>query len=465
MNKKILCKRLLSCFAALMLAYSSGAFAKPLYLEQGKSQYFELDKKVDTIFISSPNIANYEVLDDYSFMVYAKQEGVTDVMAFDAQGNILLSDTLNVNAFINNITDTNKQIKARFPNSNLQVKKVGKAYVIEGKAASDQESEEVNRIVGEAIGAPSKVTEYTVKHGTSEEKAPFLDKYQYTGVINNSNVSEATQINVKLTVVEVNKNLSDALGINWSNPAGNLLNNLTGGSAVIGGGFDASGGSISLINANNLRLFINAINNTNNGKVLAEPNISMLSGETADILVGGEVPYVQKDSDGGSTVTYKDFGVKLLVGAKVQKNDRVRLVLAQEVSTLAGSYAYADVGNIPYFHTRRSKSTFEVGNGESFIIGGLLSSTDLEGVSKVPLLGDLPILGAFFRSVSTSRDVKELVVVATVNLVKPINSKDIVYPTFEQTGTMERFFNLTPFKNVYHKTLTSNFLQNGGFIQ
>ncbi|QIM69011.1 type II secretion system protein D (GspD) [Basfia succiniciproducens] len=465
--KQITRKIMTAALTAFMLVCAAPIFAKPMYLEQGKSKYIELDKKIDTIFVSSSEVADYEIVDDYSFMVYGKQEGTTDVTAFDANGNILYTDTLNVNALINNIVDTNKQIKARFPNSNLQVKKLGKAYVIEGKANTQHESEEVNRIVGEAIGVAPKVTETTLKRGNgmSDEKIPFLDKYEYNGVINNTNVDKTKQINVKLTVAEVNKNFSDSLGIKWEHLSGSVLENWTSGANGYSGGFDGTTGSIALINANRLSAFITAVNNANNGKILAEPNISMLSGETADILVGGEVPFAQRDSDGNTSIIYKDFGVKLMVGAKVQKNDQVRIVLAQEVSTLAGNYTYTSVGDIPYFQTRRAKSTFEVGNGESFIIGGLLSSSDLEGVSKVPLFGDIPILGAFFRSVTTSRETKELVVVATVNLVTPNDAEKVIYPSFEQTGTLERFFNLMPFKNVYHKTLTTNFMKNGGFIQ
>lgn len=464
---QIIRKTITAGLTALMMTCATTAFAKQLYLEQGKSKFFVLDKKIDTIFVSSSEVADYEIVDDYSFMVFAKQEGTTDVTAFDENGKILLSDSLTVNAFINNIVDTNKQIKARFPNTKLEVKKVGKAYVIEGDANSQQESEEVNRIVGEAIGITPKVTEATLKRGggMSDEKLPFLDKYEYNGVINNANVGEVTQVNVKLTVAEVNKTFSDSLGIKWEHLSGSVLPNWSSGSNLYEAAFDGTTSSIALINAERLSAFISAVNNSNNGKILAEPNISMLSGETADILVGGEIPFAQRDSEGNATIIYKDFGVKLMVGAKVQKNDRIRLALAQEVSTLAGNYTYADVGDIPYFQTRRSKSTFEVGDGESFIIGGLLSSSDLEGLSKVPLLGDIPVLGAFFRSVTTSRETKELVVVATVNLVKPNDVENLVYPSFDQTGTLERFFNVTPFKNVYHKTLTSNFMKNGGFIQ
>ncbi|UAX43006.1 type II and III secretion system protein family protein [Pasteurella canis] len=465
-NKSI--RKILVLFStSISLAISPYLYAKTYNLEQGGTQLIQTSQKIDTIFVSSPNVADYEILDDNTFIIYAKGEGRAEITAFGANNEVLTSDKVNVNALINNInaiSDTNHQIKARFPNSNLSVKKVGRAYILEGKARSQEESEEVYQIVGEAIGAGKNTIETKLKTDSGDEHVPFLDKYKYDGVINNANLHEATQINVKLSVVEVNKKLSEEIGINWSRITGQHQGNLLGGSWNKSGGFNGIQGILKL-DARGISAFINALDNQSNGKVLAEPNISMLSGETADILVGGELPFAQKDKDGNATITYKEFGIKLAVGAKVQKSNRIRLVLSQSVSTLAGNYNYEGVGAIPFFNTRRSKSIFEVADGESFIIGGLFNSQDIEGINKVPLLGDIPILGAFFRNASTSKEHKELVIVATVNVVKPVDSNDIVYPNFEQTGTMERFFNLTPFKNVYHKTLTSNFLKNGGFIQ
>ncbi|MGC7559288.1 type II and III secretion system protein family protein [Pasteurella sp. PK-2025] len=452
----------ISCLIGAIFALSSTvSSAKTFNLEQGGTQLIQTKEKIDTIFVSSPNVADYEILDDNSFIIYAKQQGRAEISAFDTNGKALTNDVVNVDSLFTGISDTNQQIKARFPNTNLSVKKVGKAYVIEGKARSQEESDEVHRIVGEALGTGKQVTSATFNGENGSEPLPFLDKYQFEGVVNNAHVDETTLINVKLTVVEVNKNLSEAVGINWSR--------LTGGAGILDGvskvtGFDGIQGLLK-IDASGVSAFINALDNQNNGRVLAEPNISMLSGETADILVGGEIPFAQRDKDGNATVIYKDFGVKLVVGAKLQKNNRIRLALDQRVSTIAGNYTFNNVGDIPYFNTRRAKSIFEVADGESFIIGGLFNSSDVERINKVPVLGDIPILGAFFRNAKTERDDRELVIVATVNTVKPVQEDQIVYPTFERTGTMERFFNVTPFKDVYHKTLTSNFLKNGGFIQ
>lgn len=447
-----------------LLSLPSILFAKTYNLAQGQSQLVETNQKIDTIFVSAPNIADYEILDDNSFMIYAKEEGKSEVVAFGADGKPLTSDIINVNMLINELSNANSQIKARFPNSNLTVKKVGKAYVIEGKAQSQVESDEVTQIVGEALGESKTLVE--TKFGN--ESVTFLDKNRYDKIVNSASIEDTTQINVKLSVVEVSKNFSESMGINWSNFAIND-GSLNFGKIAVTGAFTGTAGNVGLLSATGLSMFINAMNDQNNAKVLAEPSISVLSGETANILVGGEIPFAQRDKEGSPTIIYKEYGINLSVGAKLQKNNRIRLILDQSVSNIVGSYQYEGIGSVPYFDTRKSKSTFEVADGESFVIGGLMNQQDAEGIKKVPLLGDVPILGAFFRSATTSRTNKELVIVATVNTVKPVNGTDVVYPTFERTGTMERFFNTTPIKKgaeaVYNKTLTTNFLKNGGFIQ
>lgn len=443
-----------------LLLLPSLVFAKSITLEQGQSRVIKTHRKVDTIFVSAPTVADYEILDDNSFVIYSKAEGISEVTSFDVNGEILTSDSVTVNSLLGGLEQANEQIKSRFPNTALSVKRVGKAYVIDGKAKSEVEQEEVRDIVGSALGNAAKTTEYTLqREGQPAETIDFLEKRKYEGVVDTSTTDEATQINVKLTVVEVNKKFAEQIGVEWSRI-------FTAGSGWVAGAVAGVGGSgnILSLNSDTLNLFVKAVNNQSSMKVLAEPNVSILSGETGDILVGGEIPFVQRNKDGESSVIYKEFGINLLVGAKVQKNNRIRLLLSQSVSTVAGNYDYNDI-KVPYFSTRRSKSIFEVEDGGSFILGGLYSQQDVESLSKVPLVGDIPILGSFFRSASTDRESTELVIVATVNLVKPVVESDIVYPDFERTGTMERFFNTSVFKDVYHKTLSTNFLKRGGFIQ
>ena len=124
LTKKFVKNKLTVCVLSVgLLGSSASVLAKTYTLEQGQSQLIETNKKIDTIFVSSPNIADYEILDDNSFMIYAKAEGKSEVVAFDADGKPLTSDVVNVNTLINNLSNANSQIKARFPNSNLTVKK------------------------------------------------------------------------------------------------------------------------------------------------------------------------------------------------------------------------------------------------------------------------------------------------------------------------------------------------------
>lgn len=457
---------------AVFLGFSLAAAAANLTMDKGQSRTIKTNAKIDAIFAPAPSVANYEIIDDNTFIIYATGEGKTEVTAFDDQGNPISTNMVTVNGVIKSISDEGNasvQIKDSLTNSNVSVEQVGKAYVVKGRSSSAIEQEKVTKMVAEAVGAKKEVTKTKFKYGNSEEDMPFLDKVEYEGIINDVKGPSTPQINVKLSVVEVNKDLSESLGINWANiggsvvggfqsVAGRALNGLNGlsASSVASGGFYG-------INARTFTAFVNALNNQNNARVLAEPNMSMLSGETANLLVGGEIPFISRTRE-ETTVVYKEYGVKLLVGAKVMNNNRIRMALAQEVSYLGGTVNY-EYGNVPYFNTRRSKSVFELNNGESFILGGLLSVEDVEGLSKLPVLGDIPILGAMFRNASTERRKKELVIVATVNMAHPVSPSEINYPTFNRTATLQRFFNIDPVLTSTEQREAGRFLEKGGFIQ
>lgn len=445
--------------AALPFSLSAQVFN----MEDGQSKVIKTKQKIDTIFVSNPAIADYEILADDRYIIYARNDGYTEVTAFDEEGNELRNDTVNVNGMMKGVDRANDQIKLAFPNSNLSVKRVGKAYVIEGKAKSELEREEVNRIIGAALGSSEEKSERTLQMGEFSQDVPFLTSYRYKDVVDTSTLGSSTQINVRLSVVEVNKTLTEQLGIKWSNLPNSLVSTVTGSVskniAFLGNG---AGGSIGF-NVDNVNGFIQALQDDNQARILSEPNISMLSGEMGSILVGGEVPFVQYNGNtGNASIFYKDFGVKLGVAAKLLKDDRIRMFLVQEVSNVA-EYGRTQNGSpIPMFSTRKSSSTFEIADGDSFVLGGLYSDSDSNNVSKFPILGDIPVLGAFFRNVGKKNEKRELIVVATVNLVKPDSAKDIVYPSYQKTGLLEEYFNIP---SVYHRTLTDNFLKRAGFSQ
>lgn len=176
-----------------------------------------------------------------------------------------------------------------------------------------------------------------------------------------------------------------------------------------------------------LEIFLQALTENRYIRLLAEPNLVAMSGETATFLVGGEfpIPIVQGSVvGGGSTITieYKEFGIRLNFRPEVLGEGKLRLEVAPEVSELSEIGSLRQNGfEIPSLATRRSKTTVELGNGQSFAMAGLLRTLEQSTIARVPVLGDIPVLGTLFRSVRYEQAQTELVVIVTAELVEPLN--------------------------------------------
>ena len=246
-------------------------------------------------------------------------------------------------------------------------------------------------------------------------------------------------VQVEVKIVEVNKTVLRQMGVNFHNANGGFSYSMNtgtsggGSSSGNGGGDSGSGGNsgsnpvsaaFSLV-ANSLThnwgASINLLQSNGMARTLAEPTLVALSGQSASFLAGGELPILVPQSFGTTTVEYKPFGIGLTVTPTVLSPDRIALKVAPEASDLdyANSVTYQGV-QVPSITTRRADTTIELGDGESFIIGGLISHNLTSVVSKVPLLGDIPIIGTFFRSLDYKKQDKELVIMVTPKLVKPI---------------------------------------------
>lgn len=423
-------------------------YAHDVYMEPGDSQVVQVQDSIDTVFISSPDVADYEIIGDRSVMVYAKSQGRADLIIFDKNGEEITKSTLVVDALLSEIQ---KKITQIAPDSQVKIEKMGKSYVISGTVATEDGRDKIYQIVGEGVGAPREVTKKNVadtgNKGSNESGNNWLDDVVYKGVINKLEIPSTNQVNVKLSVVEVTKSFTDNVGIDWS----------TSGS---------SPGTFRFVkfDADTLTSLVHAISNDSVARVLAEPNLSVLSGETAEFLVGGEVPVVTTSSN-GTNVLYKEFGIKLNVGAKVSNSKRIRITLGEEVSNIDTTYSTAAGDSFPALQMRRARTTVELADGESFLLGGLISNNEREALSRVPFIGDVPILGALFRNAETSRTRSELMVVATVNLVKPLGQNNIILPDFQRTSTWARFFNLDGIMNTRDRKMAQDFIDQGGFIK
>lgn len=156
-------------------------------------------------------------------------------------------------------------------------------------------------------------------------------------------------------------------------------------------------------------------------RVLAEPTLVALSGQSASFLAGGEIPVPVPQSLGTVSIQYKPFGIGLMLTPTVLSNDRIALKVAPEASDLDFTNAVTLNGvSVPAITTRRADTMVELGDGESFVIGGLVSRTTLSNVDKVPVLGDIPVLGAFFKRQNYQQNEKELVIIVTPHLVTPL---------------------------------------------
>jgi pilus assembly protein CpaC len=176
---------------------------------------------------------------------------------------------------------------------------------------------------------------------------------------------------------------------------------------------------------------------------LSEPNLTALSGETAEFLAGGEYPIPIPQGIGVTTIEFKKYGVSLAYTPTVLANGRISIRVRPEVSELSSTGALKlDSVEIPALTVRRAETTVELGSGQSFMIAGLLSNNAQNSLTKMPGAGDIPILGSLFRSTNYRKGETELVIVVTPYLVNPVNANDIVLPTdgFQSPNDLQRLF-------------------------
>ncbi|WP_235861816.1 type II and III secretion system protein family protein [Vibrio palustris] len=447
----------------IFLGMSSSVFAAGVMnISNGEANSLVAKDAISSVFIANPAIADYQVIGKRKVVVFGKKVGNTSLIVFDGDGNALINNTVVVNE---SLLAIKQQVAMRYPHLDISIYNLGKQIVLSGVVASEEQKQGIESLIGELMEKTS--TEKTVKvpsdsngssgsgtgsnssstgsNSDSDEQSLDLGK-QYQGIVNNLEVAVTKQVNVKLTVAEVSQSFAENLGIqiNSAGQSNGIFVN-----------------SITHFSASDIVSVINAVADNTVGQVLAEPNISVISGGNASFLVGGELPVVTT-SNNGSSVSYKEYGIRLNLAANVLRDNKIKLAINPEVSSLDSQFKN-NTYDVPALKTRKAKTTVELGDGQSFILGGLLSNEETESLSKIPYIGDIPILGALFRYTQTERKKTELVIVATVSLVKPIETNQVTLPAFERTTNLQRFFALD---DKTDSTYTAReWLSNGGFIQ
>jgi len=417
--------------AAQELIRPSGA---PIAVDVSKGVLISLDRPADTVFVADPSIADVQVKSPKLIYLFGKEPGDTSLYAVDADQKVLLSRPISVSR---NVGPLQAALSKLQPGSGVHVSTVDKSLVLTGNVGSASAAEEVKHLAGAFV---------------SDDKQ----------LVNRVTVDRPYQVNLRVRIAEVARTVTKELGFNWDllGRPGSFAFGLATGTPVLGlpggsGGAlspiatpviptlltDASGkNAVSFINRNagaggttnsfelgfnNQRTLVDTVIDAldQNGLVtiLAEPNLTAMSGETASFLAGGEFPIIiPGGSLGQTTVEFKQYGVSLAFTPVVLGDGRITMRVRPEVSELSNTGAVQISGvSIPGIVTRRAETSIELNSGQSFAIGGLLQNNNTDTISKVPGLGDLPVLGPLFRSTQFQHNESELVIIVTPYLVRP----------------------------------------------
>ena len=403
--------------AAETLRIVQGEKSESLIVSTNRAIVVESAVPFAELSIANPNIADFSTLSDRSVYVLGKVPGLTTLTLLDAQGRLISNVEVKVTA---DIAEFKERLRQILPDEKIEVRTANNGIVLSGTASS----------------------------ATSLDQALELaERYAPGAVSNLMTVGGVQQVMLKVRFAEMQRSISKSLSSSVA-----LQGNLSGGdvgarigtgvanttsaqTTMIGGaspGTSAAQGAALLgfnAGAVEVAVLLEALETKGFVRTLAEPNLTSLSGKPANFLAGGEYP-VPVIQDGSVGIEFKPFGVQLQFLPTVLRNDTINLNLSAEVSTLDTSSSVSSGGFEVYgTKNRRTTSTIELGDGESFAIAGLLQDdfSDLNG--QVPWLGDVPVLGALFRSAEYQRQQSELVIIVTAHLVTPTDGKNLALPT------------------------------------
>ena len=430
MQNRSLVKRLVGLAAAtVMLAASaqaqqqnsvSASFAKaqeePVQINVlvGQSRVINFDRAIGRFSVSDPAVAEAVLVAPDQVLVNGKGFGQVNFIAWEQKGGQFVVFDVFVRA---NLSLIDSQIRELFQKDDIRLSQANGSVVISGKVADPKTVAQVEAVV-QAAGFKT----------VNMLKTP---------------VSDMTQIQLQVRVAEVSRSkmreLAPSYGFAHGTSAG-YLNSGNSPTQLSDFALSAAGASVQTLIAPTLNLFLGngqagpfgllrALKSVGAVRSLAEPNLIAMNGQQASFLAGGEfpVPVVQSGADKiAVAIVWKEYGVRLNFKPTIIDEDHIRLELEPEVSTIDFANGVRFDGFvIPALKTRRAKTGVELRDGQSFALAGLLDNSESRSLSKIPIVGDIPILGALFRSKSYQKNETELMFIVTAQLVKPVRPDDL----------------------------------------
>jgi pilus assembly protein CpaC len=414
--------------------------AQTIQLEVGKGRLVRLDRPASSVFVAEPEIADIQVKSPSLIYVIGKAAGETSLFAVGEQDEVLMNASISVRY---NVARLRQALHKLMPKSEIQVASVDDSLVMEGTVLSAAEAEDARRIAARYVPDGNQL-------------------------VNKLHIDAPTQVNLRVRVAEMSREVIKQLGFNWESVVapGSFLFGLATGAPVFSNDVALPGGmprqfntrqfsggaqqTVNNISASfasrrvDLNALIDALDREGLVTILAEPNLTASSGELASFLAGGEFPVPVPQDRSTITIDFKKFGVGLDFIANIGANGRINLRVRPEVSQLstAGQIVINGI-TVPALTTRRAETTVELASGQSFAIAGLLQNSVTQDLNKFPGLGDLPVLGALFRSSRFQRNETELVIIVTPYLVRPVSSHSMMAATdgFVAPTDAERYLN------------------------
>ncbi|MBA0168874.1 type II and III secretion system protein family protein [Pectobacterium sp. CFBP8739] len=401
-----------------------------LTVNQGR--LLQLHGLPDSVLVADPNIASFELPSPGNLFVYAKSVGTTTLYAMDENGNVINAIRL---VSEHDLKALGERMKREFPGADIQLEaSIPSGVIVRGSVDTPQDAKRVIDSIQAYISASSGGGQGG--GGGGGEKLPGSSETSGK-VINQLKIKTPSQINIQVRVVEVSRKLTSELGFNWAASLSTGSGNMSAGSGSRLNLFNATTGRFSnptdagFLNFGRSRLsgLLTAMNQQGMATVLAEPNLTAMSGETAAFAAGGEVPIVLITNNSVS-IDYKSYGVILRMTPTLLSANRISLHIAPEVSELTdvGSVQLEGGSRIPALTVRRADTTVELASGQSFALAGMLRSAGSQTINGVPGLSSVPMFGRLFESEATSQEETELVIIATAYVVEPVNAGDLQTP-------------------------------------
>ena len=451
MKRRPITKLLLAGLAMAPLAATPASVAtaqsvvrpnSEIVLSIGRGELINVPGAMADVFVADDGVADVQVKSQRQLYVFGKSGGETTIYASNTAGDIIWSANVRVGS---NIGSIDQLLALAMPEAKISVATMGSNVILlTGTVAAPEDAEEAQRLVEAFVG-------------------------EEANVISRLRMATPLQVNLQVRIAEVSRSFVRAIGVNLTsidsssgfkfgvgqgrtgaipefNPGRALgtgsqtvdrvLNPITGeiveipGSTVNPISPGTTLGAFGKFLGLDIGAALDLAETDGLVTVLSQPNLTALSGETAEFLAGGEFPIPLSQGLGTTTIEYKNYGVSLAYTPTVLANGRISMRVRPEVSELSSQGAITLNGfQVPALVTRRAETTVELGSGQSFMIAGLLSNNASNSVDKAPGLGDVPILGNLFRSTTYRKGETELVIVVTPYLVKPVDGNDIKLPT------------------------------------